>query len=214
MSDFDTRFAQMRQLAHLRAESVCLSWKTDVQRIKEISIEMGDLGDPLGRAADGKCDMAGLYTGGEDLCALYAPGEHSHEVFAHAALDFLARELDVVAMPKIHNHIGLIHHYGPAVVDPLFDLLAGVGPYMSLQYRRLDTIDDDEESPTFDQPIFAPLDTADDRFTEAGIVTCNADDEHATLVTHLEIDGDAFAELSELIEERDALAQRVMRGMS
>ena len=80
------------------------------------------------------------------------------------------------------------------------------------EYRRMAGTVTDEETGE-ESTIYAPMGAEDDRFDEEWTAPhCDPKDEHATLISTAVIDSDHFAELLELIEERDAAARRALRG--
>lgn len=208
MSD---RLKMYRAYVLLRAESGGLEWGKDGARIQQIGSECERLQAELKlsfSAVDDRIKIGGLYGYDEEICMVWALGEVDRFDFAFSAFEFLTQELAVHTRFQIHTFLGLAAAFGPAVVEMMFDELEDALQSMQLQYHRAVAQREDEETGDMAE-IYAPPGTEDPRFEEAGLGQCQAGDECAALVSIAPID---IGEIAELIEHRDAIARRALRG--
>ncbi|MCT2398489.1 hypothetical protein [Novosphingobium mangrovi (ex Huang et al. 2023)] len=203
-----------RRFVRLHAESAGLEFNRDFARIKEIAAESEELRKRLDLRPMPTSDLkvGGLYWGHEELCAVWTTGAEDHWAFTRLVIDFIARELDVLTMIDVHNVLGLAHAFGPMIVDQVFDMVEQSLPSFRGEVRRKElTVEDDEDGT--ERLIVATLDDdSDDRPDEAPFTLCAPGEEAATLIDIIDLDKDAFTAIGELIEERDRMARRALRG--
>jgi DnaJ-domain-containing protein 1 len=183
-----------------------LTWREDLPKIKENALALDAL-KPFGRARDESAvEVNGMYRGCEDFCAVYAMGDALGLQFLWAAVDYIAREVDQAVRGDVSNASGFAYRYGEDGIAALLAVLRGSAQYISVQHRRAETEDEDG------QAITAPVGTDDQRFEEAGFVRCDPADENATLITVMDLDEEAFADLDELVQAKDTAARRAYRA--
>lgn len=206
-------FDQYRQLLLLAAEAAGLEWSTDGKRIRELAHEEGRLRAALALPFDPRdgIEIQGLYDWSEELSHVWAVGKIEPWPFVRAALEFVIGELAPLTGFRISTLRGLAASFGPGIIAQLFDEVGDNLPGLRQEYRRCVTTATDAGGDAVGgaSEMFAPIGTTDPRFEEAGLVCCEAHDEHATLITIMSIE---IGGIGELVEERDRLARRALRG--
>lgn len=207
-------FDQYRRFITLHAKATGLEWSSDGTRIQQLSREADAIARTLDlRAMTNTAPASGLYFGQEDLCATWMAGHVEPWQFAYRALDFLANELSQsTSFASISTMQGLACAFGPAIVDPMFDLVTDMLGGLRQETRRFETtvVDDDTDE---EQEIYAPAgDYTDDRFCEAPLARCDPGARCATPITIANLDEAAFESLTEFVEQRDRLARKALRG--
>lgn len=202
-----------RRYITLHATAAGLKWDGDGAEIQRISREADEIAKQLGLRGPSSEFMSGLYRDGETICAVWTVGRVDPWPFTLRALDFLAREVEqATSFGAVSSIQGLAVALGPAIVDPMFDLVADMWTSMRWETRRFETYVTDEVTGE-DQEIYAPAgDEADDRFCEAPMLKCEPTARCATLITIADLDSDALETITELVEARDRLARRALRG--
>lgn len=152
--------------------------------------------------------MSGLYLGGEDFDAVWVVGEAEPGSFLRAAADYIAHEAGQAAeelQVEILTWFGMLHVLGEGAIDHMVGLLRASAPGIRREYRRATTERDGVE-------MFAPIDTVDPDFDEARYQICAREDEHAKLITRMDVAPDALEEMIAFLDARGACAAAVLRG--
>lgn len=196
----------------LDAESAGLEWQTDGKRIRELAVEVDQLKRQLVLPSREQAPaVSGFYWCGEELSDVWIAGEVDPWPFAFHALDFIASELECHTTRPVRNLTEFAFAFGPSATAQMFDLVDDMMGNLRRECRRFEVAEYSGQAPGAG-PLYGRLDDADPRFEEAGTVVCSPDDVGATLITVASLDMGAFQGLGELVEQRDALARRAMRG--
>jgi hypothetical protein len=188
----------------LRAASASLHWGKDSEAIKENAAAQAAIPPAFAKPHSYDFELQGFYRGMEDFCGLWVVGAVDRLPFLWAAVDYIAREAAEQHSPPmfVSNSFGFAHRFGADATAALLAVLRGSVPHLCQQWRRAETHNES------DQQITAPVGTDDRRFDEAYLVECEQHDEHATLITFMDLDEDAFGSLSELVEQKWDAAKR------
>lgn len=187
----------------LHAVNAGLRWGRDGEQIKATAAALHDL-----RAYDRPRDLPevqGFYRGMEEFSGMWMVGASDPLPLYWSAADLITREASQEFLtPEVHNSLGFIAMFGALAAERLVDVLRGSGP-PTLQHRRAKIGENGSER-------FAPVLSDDPDFDEAWLVECAATDEHATLITHLDLDENAFDALCDLVEARCEAAKVAYLG--
>jgi hypothetical protein len=204
MAELANDLDAIERILTLEAVSGGLTWKDDIQAIKDNGIAL-EASKHLHRSREGGVEINGMYRGCEDFCAVYAHGEAGGLQFLWSAIDYIAREVDQIARGDVSNASGFAYRYGEDGVAALVAVLRGSALHISKQWRRAETSDQDGVE------IIAPVGSDDERFEEAPFVRCDPTAEHASQITVMDLDEGALDDLTQLVEAKETAARRACR---
>lgn len=222
MSEADVLGA-LERIGSINAERVGLRWSEDGKRVMELAKEQDVARAALRDATSTEVRPLFYSVDDGELAGLYALGDADPAGFAIAALDQIADHACTDTAVPIGQHgqvnwLLLTSVLGVASVAPAMAVLRAAIARCWREHVRFDLVvdelDEDEEPTGECTRKIGPIDSDDSAFEEVGFRTCEPTDEHAMLITRVEIDRDLMEELCALVELRALAAKRALRGES
>lgn len=200
-----------RRLHLCDAEASGLSFPGDRTQIIALSNEQERLRTALALPPRDDLPRVDGWYFDDSLTGCFVEGAIGYRDFAYLAMEFLASYVETVADCSVQTVRAFSHKFGPELTEALLDILAEGMGNLRQEYRRIEKVEEDDETGE-ERVSYAPLGTTDSDFEECPFMPCQWNDEAATLITVMEFDSDNWEHLMDEVEQRARAAAKVRRA--